>query len=93
MPVEQLAPPTISEIARELTSYEEQYGITTAEFLAEDGRFPEIDEDDAVEWLYRVEQLRVLQDIESMRPYSRSERGVSLKNCNSVMDCMDCLAA
>jgi len=88
MPVQQIAPPTIIEIARELASYEEQYGITTAKFLEEDCRIPEIDEDDAVEWFYRVEQLRVLQEVDCMRPYSRVERGVSLKNHDSVMDCL-----
>lgn len=88
MPVQQLAPPTMIEIARELASYEEQYQITTAAFLSKGGCIPEIDEDDAVEWLYRVEQLRVLQQLDSMRPYSRVERGTSLKNHDSVMDCL-----
>lgn len=86
MSVHQLVPPTISEIARELASYEEQYGITTAAFLAADGSIPDVDEDDAVEWLYRVEQLRVLQQADSVSPYSRVERGISLKNCDSMLD-------
>jgi hypothetical protein len=88
MSVQQLAPPTRSEIMRELAFYENQYQITTDAFLAAEGRIPEIDEDDAVEWHYRVEQLRVLQQIESSRPYSCAVRVQSLKNCESMMDCL-----
>jgi hypothetical protein len=86
MPIHQLAPPTITDVVRELTSYEEQYGISTEKFLEADGRFPEIDEDDAVEWLYRAEQLRVLRDFENLRPYSSLERGMSLENDECSQD-------
>jgi hypothetical protein len=86
MPVQQLASPSITDIVRELTSYEEQYGVSTDDFLAAEGRLPEIDEDDAVEWLYRIEQLRVLREVDCMHPYSRLERGTSLKNEECMMD-------
>ncbi|MGD0521006.1 MAG: hypothetical protein ABSA48_07095 [Terracidiphilus sp.] len=88
MSVQQLAPLTISEIARELAFYEVQYGTTTAAFLAAEGHIPEIDEDDAVEWFYRVEQLRVLRLVDSKCPYSRIERGTPLENCDNMMDCL-----
>ena len=86
MSVQQLAPPTRSEIARELAFYENRYQITTAAFLAEEGCIPDIDEDDAVEWLYRIEQLRVLQQVDLRRPYSCAVRVQSLENRESMMD-------
>lgn len=85
MPVQQLSPPTITEILRELTSYEEQYGVSTAMFLTAEESLPEIDEDDAVEWLYRAEQLRVLRDADRVRSYSHLERG-TLKNEECMAD-------
>ncbi len=91
MSVQQLAPPTIIEIARELREFEERNHMTTTEFLAVSGRVPEMDEDEAVEWFYRAEQLRVLQELGGGNRYSRSGR--ELSNCDSVIDLMDCLAA
>ncbi len=88
MPVQQLAPPSVAEITRELALYEKRYNTTTAVFLESEGAIPEIDEDDAVEWQYRVEQLRALQQTEAARPYSRARRGVSLENDDCVMDCL-----
>ena len=87
MPVEQLATPTISEIGRELAAYQEQYGITTEQFLAGEG-VCEVDEDDANDWYYRVEQLRVLRQVQFVHPYAQVEKGTSLKNCDSKMDCL-----
>jgi hypothetical protein len=61
MPVQQLIPPTIAEVEQSIASFERQYGITTPDFLAStNSTF--IDDDDAVEWLYCVEQLKVLRE-------------------------------
>lgn len=93
MSVEQLAPLSIEEIRRELASYEEQYQVSTSTFLEKDGCIPGIDEDDAVEWLYRVEQLRVLQEPKVVSPYARSVDASPLKGCMDVIEVLDRLAA
>jgi hypothetical protein len=93
MPVEQLAPPTLTEVERDIAVYEDRYQMTTADFLAADGCVSGIDEDDAVEWLYRAEQRRVLQEPEFSSPYSRCDRAKPLNGCTNVMDVMDRLAA
>ncbi len=82
MPIQQLAPPTLNEINQELAQFEGRFHISTEEFLASEQHGAQIDEDDAVQWLFLVEQRRVLR----ANPYLRSETGKSLKNCYSVLD-------
>jgi hypothetical protein len=86
MPVQQLAPPTLNEISQETARFEERFGVSTAEFLANENALPEIDEDDAVEWLYLAEQLKALQQVAAASPYARNEVGKALKNSLCVMD-------
>lgn len=86
MPVQLLAPPTISEIALELAEFERQYHISTNAFIEAEGRIPEVDEDDAVEWLYCWAQFLALQGSQVGCAYSHAERGAKLKNCERVMD-------
>ena len=94
MPVQQLASPTLSDVVSDLREFERKYGITTLDFLAKDGLIPEVDDDDAVEWLYRVEQFRVLQQEKGgTSGPSRTERATSLKASTDVIDVMDQLAA
>jgi hypothetical protein len=93
MPVQQLAPPTLNEIVDDLRGFERKYQISTVDFLAKDGLILEVDDDDAVEWLYRVEQFRALQQGRSGYPGSRTERATSLNSCTDVIDVMDQLAA
>lgn len=93
MPVQQLAPPSVADIRRDLFNLEQKYSTSTAAFVAADGYVPGIDEEDAVEWLYRAEQLRVLEEPEVFSPYSRTERATTLKGCTNVMEVMDQLAA
>lgn len=93
MPVQQLAPPTLNDIVSDLQEFERKYGITTVDFLAKDGLVSEVDDDDAVEWLYRVEQFRVLQQRSSGYAASRTERATSVKDSTDVIDVMDQLAA
>jgi hypothetical protein len=86
MPVEQFAPPTIDEIRRDLAAYEQRYNMSTSEFLKRDGCVVGIDEDDAVEWLYRAEQIRFLQEQAVVSPYAHLEHAVPLKTCTDTMD-------
>ena len=60
--------------------------MTTAEFL-EDGEVSrEVPEDDAVEWLYLLEQRAALLQSGSVHPYSRTDRPQTLRNRPSVLD-------
>jgi hypothetical protein len=93
MPVEQIAQPSIDEIRRDLKAYEDKYSMSTAAFIAVNGCVDQIDEDDAVEWLYRAEQLRVLEEPVAHSPYSRNERPKELKNCSDASELMVKLAA
>jgi len=86
MPVQQLAPPTVSEIERDIAAFETQYQVSTRAFVEADGRVSEIDEDDAVDWFYLVEQLKFLRRGEVISSYSRAANSSSLKNCVDVMD-------
>ena len=62
MPVQQLPPPTIAEVEKDIADYERKYNMTTAAFLALTEADPSIDEDDAMEWAYRAEQLAALRE-------------------------------
>jgi hypothetical protein len=92
MPVTQLAPPTLDEIVDDLKKFEKKYHISTVDFLAEDGLTDAVDDDDATEWLYRVEQFRMLQQGQHARS-SRTERATSVSICTNVNDVMEQLAA
>jgi len=93
MPVEQVKAPSIAEVRRDLKAYEEQYAMSTAEFQAKCGCDDRIDEDDAVEWLYRAEQLRVLEEGDARSPYARAERRELRQSNATVAELMDRLAA
>jgi hypothetical protein len=87
MPVQIVTPtPTIGEIERELRALECKYGISTPAFISAEGRLESIDEDDAVEWAYLVEQFECLRDAEVKFSYSQITGDGSLKNCDSAMD-------
>lgn len=92
MPVEQIAPPTLAEIAQNLKEYEKKYRISTVDFLEVDGEIAEVDDDDAMEWLYLVEQFRSLQQGRNVQT-SRTERATSVRGCISANDAMEKLAA
>jgi hypothetical protein len=91
MPVQQTAPLTLDEIVGEIREFERKYNISTVTFVAADGEIDEVDEDDAVEWLYRVEQFRTLQ--RPTRQTSRTERATSVSGCVSEIKAMEELAA
>jgi hypothetical protein len=93
MPVQQLALPTLNEVANELREFERKYGITTVDFLEKDGLLSDVDDDDAVEWLYFVEQFRVLQQTKGGSSDTRTEHATSLNSRANVTEVMDCLAA
>lgn len=86
MPIVQLAPRTLVEICEDITAFERRFNLSTADFIAMDSRLPEIDEDEAVEWLYLAEQRTALQETSARRPYLRCAVGKTLKNNQCSMD-------
>lgn len=86
MPIQKLEPPTLNEINHGIAHFEERFHISTEEFLLSEETVPQLTEDDAVEWLYLVEQRRALQDAATINPYSRSVSGKALKNRHSILD-------
>ncbi len=61
MTVEQRKPLTLEEVVQELREFEEKYSMSTAEFQAKLGLDFRVEDDDAMDWLYRAKQLLVLR--------------------------------
>jgi hypothetical protein len=58
MPIQRRNAPTYESVSFKIRTYEQDYQMTTEEFLIE---CPErVDEDDAMEWRFLAEQRRVL---------------------------------
>ncbi|MFP5276767.1 MAG: hypothetical protein ACLGPM_06610 [Acidobacteriota bacterium] len=86
MPIQKLTPPTLDEINRAIAGFEERSQMTSEDFVQMEQPVSQLDEDDAVEWLYLIEQRRALRNAARVQPYSRSQAGKSLKNCHDVLD-------
>ncbi len=57
MPIQELAPPTLQEVVELISQLENQYQITSSEFLNAGEHIPE---DEASEWKYLLQQREVL---------------------------------
>ena len=86
MSVQQLSPPTVEEIERDLAEFEAQYQISTADFVVAAYCVPGVDEDDAVNWSYLIEQLKFFRRIEVVSSYSRVDPAPLLENCDTTSD-------
>jgi hypothetical protein len=72
--------PTIESVTREIEVFESRYGIETEQLVQHEGRIPAVDPEDAVDWLYLYEQLRVLRELAVESLYSGSRHTEPLKN-------------
>ena len=72
--------PTIESVTREIEAFESLYSIDTEELVLHEGRVPAVDREDAVDWLYLYEQLRVLRELAVESLYSGSQHTVLLQN-------------
>ena len=72
--------PTLTGVARQLAAFERQYSISTADFTADDERSNDVDEDDAMQWMYLLEQLSALQEAAVGRLYSAVSFREPLRN-------------
>jgi hypothetical protein len=90
MSIQRRSAPTIAGVARQIAAFEAAYDLDTKVFLIRDFRSCNVDEDDAMEWSYLCDQLRVLREdaLESM--YAAGEDQVRLENFD---DCPELLAA
>ena len=86
MSMQELAPPTIQEIERDLAAFETQYGIKTVDFVEAGCCGHGVDEDDAVNWSYLVEQLKFFRRGEVISSYSRVTPAPLLENRDSAAD-------
>jgi len=75
--------PTIESVTREIESFENRYGIETDELVLHEGRMSQVDREDAVDWLYLNEQLRVLRELAVESLYSGGQHTVLLNNAYS----------
>jgi hypothetical protein len=62
MPIQGRSTPTLTGVARQIRSFEVLYGIDTAVFIRNDEQSCNVDEDDAMQWFYLIEQLSALQE-------------------------------
>ncbi len=72
--------PTIESVTREIEAFESRYGLETEVLVQHEGRIAEVDREDAVDWLFLYEQLRVLRELAVESLYSGSHRVVLLQN-------------
>jgi len=62
---------------------EHRYGLTSDVFVLHDFRSSHVDEDDGMEWLYLIEQLRVLREAAVGDLYSTGAESGPLENQDS----------
>jgi len=62
MPIQRRSTPTIAGVARHIVAFETRYALDSRVFLARDSRSSHVDEDDAMQWSYLCEQLKVLRE-------------------------------
>ena len=72
--------PTIESVTREIEAFENRYGIETEELVMREGRIPEVNGEDAVDWLFLFEQLRVLREMAVESLYAGGQHTVLLQN-------------
>jgi hypothetical protein len=70
MPIQRGPMPTLKGVKDQIEELEVRYGIATEDFVRQEGRVAEVDSDDGVEWLYLVEQARVLSEAAVEMMYS-----------------------
>jgi hypothetical protein len=80
--------PTIESVRLQLEALEARYGIDTEEFVAQEGRIPSVDGEDGIDWLFLVEQLRVLKEAAVENLYSFNSKTAPLKNLPYSPDCL-----
>ena len=71
---------TIESVTREIETFETRYGIDTEELVLHDGRISQVNGEDAVDWLFLNEQLRVLRELAVESLYSGIQHTVPLQN-------------
>lgn len=80
MPIQRRNPPTLEGVSRQIEVFETRYAIETAAFVAQAGCVAEVDREDGVEWLYLVEQQRVLRETAVENLYSSLDHNELLQN-------------
>jgi hypothetical protein len=72
--------PTIESVTSEIEAFESRYGIETEELVMREGRIPEVNGEDAADWLFLFEQLRVLREMVVESLYASGQQRVLLQN-------------
>lgn len=83
MPVQRRSTPTLAGVARQIKAFEVQYCMSSAEFVGNEDRAYSVDEDDAMQWLYLIEQLSALQEAAVGTLYSTVYDSGPLQNSES----------
>jgi len=83
MSVQRHSTPTLAGVARQIKALEVQYSMSSAEFVRNDDRNCGVDEDDAMQWLYLIEQLSALQEAAVGTLYSSVYDSSPLQNSES----------
>lgn len=71
--------PTIESVTREIEVFENRYGIETEALVELEGRIPAVESEDAVDWLFLYEQLRVLRELAVETLYSVRQPALPLQ--------------
>lgn len=90
MSIQRRNAPTLDGVLRAIAAFERHYDVETSVFTLNDRRSAQVDEDDATEWLYLIEQANVLAESAVGNMYATASEGVLLHN---VPDPSELLAA
>lgn len=84
MPIQRRGTPTYEGVERQIQAFERLYNLDTSSFMS-DCHNTTVDEDDAVQWSYLVDQREVLIDAAVGMLYGRDETA-ELKNCDDMQE-------
>lgn len=80
MTIQRREAPTLESVVQKIADFEHRYRIETAVFTLNDHRSNHVDEDDAMEWLYLIEQVCALADSAVGSLYATASVGRLLDN-------------
>jgi hypothetical protein len=83
MPFQRRCTPTIAGVTLQISEFERRYRLESDAFVMHDLRSAHVDEDDGMQWLYLIEQLRVLREAAVGTLYSAGAESGPLENQES----------
>ena len=83
MALQRRCTPTLGGVTLQIREFERHYRLESDVFVQHDFRSTHVDEDDGIQWLYLIEQQRVLREAAVGDLYSTSAESGPLENQDS----------